>query len=154
MLQIPLLSTPRFNMEQIRLGYSLKNIPIPGKKEYGMEIISSAEKLVSNMKKRAWHYLNPNNNSHKETYGFRSTKPAPAVPELKEFEAGLIDLVKKAGSEFKPPHLIHNEFQAKLKKDIKDIKKDDRLLIAADKTTNHYKVDTKTYENLLTKNIQ
>ena len=98
------------------------------------------------MRKRAWHCLNPNNSIKKETYGFNSTNPAPHVQELKDFEN-----VKKAGSDFKP---VHDNFQRKLKSDIKNIiKKDDKLLIAADKTTNHYRVDKLTHREILNKNI-
>ena len=48
---------------------------------------------------------------------------------------------------------VKTDFQDKLKKDTKDIKKEEKVIVAADKTTNFYKVTPETYNNLLTKNI-
>ena len=75
-------------MEQVNFGYSMKNITIPRKQEYTLQLIHSASKFVSNIRKRAYFYLNPLPNSaeKKETFGFRSQKPATFMPELKEFE--------------------------------------------------------------------
>ena len=46
-------------MEQVKFDYSLKNIPIPTQEEYKIELISSAEKFIKNLKWRVFHYVNP-----------------------------------------------------------------------------------------------
>ena len=43
----------------------------------------------------------------------------------------------------------HNEFQDKLSQDISKIRADENLLVAADKTTNFYRLDAPTYDKLL-----
>ena len=47
----------------------------------------------------------------------------------------------------------NNQFQKKLAQDAEKIKKDDKLLVAADKTTNFYRLDPPTYNKLLEDNI-
>ena len=84
----------------------------------------------------------------KETYGFKSTKPPPFVPELKEFEDGLLKLSQDI--EFKS---TNKPFQKQLNSDIINIKKSNKLLVAADKTTNFYKVEPTKYKKLMNQNI-
>ena len=72
-------------MEQVNFDYSMKNIPIPPKQEFRVQMISSVEKFMKNISWRSFHFLKPNeSNQSKETFGFASTKPAPHVAELKE----------------------------------------------------------------------
>ena len=48
---------------------------------------------------------------------------------------------------------VNNPFLNNLKDDTKRIKKETKLLIAADKTTNFYKLEPSTYNDLLRQNI-
>ena len=48
---------------------------------------------------------------------------------------------------------VNNPFFNKLKEDTNRIKNEPALLIAADKTTNFYKLEPSTYNDLLEKNI-
>ena len=74
-------------MEQVRFDYSMKNIPIPSEREFIIELISSVEKFIKNLKWRAFHYLNPaQQNGNKKTFGFNSTSPPPTVRELDEIQ--------------------------------------------------------------------
>ena len=81
------------SMEQVQFNYSLKNIPIPTDKEYLIDLISSVNTFMSNIKWRSFHFLNRSNKSQKETYGFKTTSAPPNTPELKhhlkEFESEL-----------------------------------------------------------------
>jgi hemerythrin superfamily protein len=43
----------------------------------------------------------------------------------------------------------HNEFQDKLSQDLSKIRADENLLVAADKTTNFYRLDAPIYDKLL-----
>ena len=82
-----------------------------------IQMIQSVEKFVKNIRWRAFHFLNPTQtNNKKETFGFPSTKPAPYVPELTDFESKMYDLTKNI--KFKN---YSNSFQTKLKDDIRKI---------------------------------
>ena len=109
-------------------GYSLKNIPIPSKKEYLKELTHSVEKFVRNLRWRAHFFLNPNDKPSKECYGFTSIRAPPQIMELKQFEDRLFTLIRNI--EFRP---YTNTFQDKLRRDIKDIEDSNYVFVAADK---------------------
>lgn len=90
-------------------------------------------------------YITPD---EKETYGFTSTRAPPKVPDLKELEDWILDIIQ--GIEFRN---TETNFQKQLSKDVNNIKKSDKLLIAADKTTNFYKVKPDDHNKLLNNNI-
>ena len=73
----------------------MKNIIIPNKKEYLMQLTHSLGIFVNNLRWRAGIHLRPKPfyNKSKENYDFKSLKNA-AVAELNEFEDKLYDLVK------------------------------------------------------------
>ena len=127
----------------------MKNITIPRKQEYTLQLIHSVSKFMSNIRKRAFFHLNPlPPGTKKETFGFKSQKPAPFVPELKEFEEKMYDLTKNI--QFKE---TKTTFQTKLSRDLKDIEQDNKIYMSADKTNNYYKVEKETYDKLLDENI-
>ena len=101
------------------------------------------------MRCKAHFFLNPDTStSSKDTYGFKSTKNPPPIDELKEFED---DMPKMAQStKFKQ---VNDPFLSKLNDDTKRIKNEPKLLIAADKTTNFYKLEMSKYNDLLEQNI-
>ena len=78
----------------------------------------------------------------------RTGKGPPPIKELNEFESKMLALVQNI--EF---NNSNNEFQKVLSEDVKKIKLDNKLLIAADKTTNFYRIDTPAYKQLLNKTI-
>ena len=124
-------------MEQVNLGYSTKNIPVPSKNTYLQILISSMEKLNHRMRWKAFFELNPETKSKsKETFGFKSTAPAPYVPELKEFQDKMINLAKNITFGNKPNH-----FQQKLRADEQRIKNESKAHIKADKSTNFYPME-------------
>ena len=136
-------------MEKVTLQYSAKNIPVPSNNTYLQILIGKTEKFLHNLSWRALFYLRPETKpTPKQTYGFKSIAPAPAVPELRDFEEGLIDLVRNVQFGRKPNH-----FQQKLKQDERKIKSESRPHIKADKSTNYYKVDAEKYNELLEREI-
>lgn len=137
------------NMEQVQFNYSTKNISIPTKKEYLLELIRAVEIFDSNIRWRCFHFLNPCNSNRKETFGFKTTKPAPFIAELKDFQTELYNIVKNI--KFKHPRL--DALQKKLKDDIEKIKNDDKVYVAADKTSNFYKLTPENHNELLNNNI-
>ena len=137
------------NMEQVNFDYSLKNIAIPTQKEYLIELISSVNIFIANIKWRCFHFLNPVNNKQKETFGFKTTNPPPSIAELKEFENELHDLVKNVKfKRYKP-----NQLQNKMNKDIIKIKNDENVYVKADKTSNFYRMAPENYTELLENNL-
>ena len=76
---------------------------------------------MKTMRWKAFHFLKPpkKQNEKREYFGFNSTKPAPIIPELKEFEKGLLNLIQNVEFDIKT-----SDFQNMLKKDVKDIKAD------------------------------
>ena len=120
------------NMEQVKFNHSLKDIPIPSQQEYLMELIDSVGTFTSNLRWRAYHFLNPSNKNSKETFGFKTSKVAPVVEELKEFEQEIYDLVKSVKFQQHPNSTLQNT----MKESIRDMKNSTEMYIAADKTAN------------------
>ena len=137
------------NMDHYSFDYSMKCVPIPSEEEYQLELLDSIHKLDNRMKWRAFHFLNPNQTENsKETYGFNTTTAPPPIKELKSFQDGLIDLAKNIKFE-----KVNNQFQNQLKDDLKNIRWEDRIIVSADKTRNHYKMDKQRYKDFLNNNI-
>ena len=92
--------------------------------------------------------------SKKETFGFKTTSAPPNNPELKQylkqFESELYDIVNNVKfKKYKPNHV-----QKKMKDDLKKMKDDSRVYVAADKTSDFYRMPSEDYKELLEKNIK
>ena len=112
-------------------------------------LIEKTEQFLRRMRWKAYFFLNPDTStSSKDTYGFKSTKNPPPIDELKEFEADMLKMVQS--TKFKQ---VNDPFLSKLNDDTKHIKKEPKLLIAVDKTTNFYKLEPSKYNDLLEQNI-
>ena len=139
-------------MEQFNLGYSTKNIPIPEHREYLKSLIQKTESLLRRMRWKAFFFLNPDaKRRQKETFGFNSTKTPIPVRELHEFENKMLKLIHDV--KFKSTPSWSSNFQRELSKNAKEIRNDDNLLVAADKTANFYRVGPVPYNKLLKSNI-
>ena len=96
---------------------------------------------------KAHFFLNSDTTSpSRESYGFKSTKNPPPIEELKDFVDDMPNTIQSV--KFKK---VSNPFLHKLKEDADRIKNEPKLLIAADKTTNFYKLEPSTYKDLLRK---
>ena len=136
-------------MERFNLSYSTKNIPLPSRNDYLQRLIEKTEQFLRRMRWKAHFFLNPDTTPcSKETYGFKSTKNPPPIEELKDFEDDMLKMIQSV--KFKQ---VNNPFLNKLKEDTDSIQTESKLLIAADKTTNFYKLDPSEYNDLLEKNI-
>ena len=134
--------------EHISLGYSKKNIPTPSRREYEMLFMESAESVLRRVKWKAFHALNPGQESGIQSFGFNTTKAPPAVPQLKQFEYDLIGMLKKVKFVNKP-----NTFQKTLREDILKLKEGNKLIMSADKTSNLYKVEVEDYRKSIRNEI-
>ena len=129
-------------MEPVILGYSTKNIPNAHPQQYLKCLIEKTESFLRWMRWKAYYYLNPSDHKPQiHTFGFKTTNIPPWIRELNAFEDNMLKLIQNV--EFKNET---NEFQKKMTQDARKIKKDEKLWIAADKTTNFYPVDPKSYD--------
>ena len=136
-------------MEKFNISYSTKNIPLPSRSDYLQGLIEKTEQFLRRIRWKAYFFLNPDTtSSSKETYGFKSTKNPPPIEELKDFENDMLKMIQSV--KFKQ---VNNSFLDKLKEHSDRIKNGPKPLIAADKTTNFYKLEPSTYNDLLEKNI-
>ena len=82
-------------LDQVNFEYSMKNIVIPSKKEYLLQLTHSVRKCVNNLRWSAEIFLRPKPaKKKKENFGFKSIKSAEPVAEMKDFEDKIYDLVK------------------------------------------------------------
>lgn len=117
-------------MERINLGQSVKNIPMAQPNDYLKCLIEKTESLLRRMRWKGFFFLNPQAEPQtKETFGFNTTKSPKPVPELNAFENKMINMIQNV--ELKNTNC---KFQNELSQTVKDIKKDNTLLISADKT--------------------
>ena len=137
-------------MDRISFDYSTKNIPSASKQFYLKCLIQKTEKLIKNMRWRAFFYLNkPTKRNKKETFGFKSTRTPPVIEEMKVFESKMTQMIQNI--EFTS---YMNDFQKKLMKDVKKTTNTTDLIIKADKTTNFYRMKTTEYQTFTNTNVQ
>ena len=132
---------------KVQFNYSMKNIPIPSRDEYVLQLTHSVEKFVRNLRWRVKCSQKPPT-EQTEKYGFPSPKHPGSVQDLKLLEQRLMALVRDI--EFRN---FTDEFQEKLKHDVRQIREAPELIVEADKTSNHYKLTTDQFRSLLDKNI-
>ena len=129
------MSTLLKEMERVNFKTSTKNIPFSKPETYLKRLIEKTEHFIRRMRWKAFFFLNPSARSEiQETYGFNSTKTPPPIPEMSVFERKMGDMIKNV--KFRPQE---NNFQKQLSRKIKEINKDDKILVKADKTSNFYK---------------
>ena len=133
----------KFNMD-----YSDKNIPIPSWQDYKIQLLSKTEKFIIRIRWKALEFSGNLESTEKETYGFKSKNWPPIVEEVANFEHDLMMMIKNI--QFKN---INNDFQTKLRNDISDIQKSEKVLMPADKSRNIYKVERADCKKLLHDNI-
>ena len=126
----------------------MKNIPIPSKHEYKKVILAKTESLIKRMRWKVLAFDGKLKPSGKNTYGFRSLCYPEPSPDLAQFESDLMDMIRNI--EFRP---VHNEFQSKMREDITNIKNSQKVVVAADKSSNLYKMDQADYETHLVNSI-
>ena len=134
-------------------SYSTKNIPLASKSKYLQTLIEKTESLIHRMRWKAFFFLH-NHDTHsneKETYGFKSKRPPPHVSVLDEFKDNMLNMIQRV--EFKTTCAATDSLQAKLNKDVQEIRHDKDIYVKADKTTNHYKAEPQDYLTLLQKNV-
>ena len=138
-------------MDRFTLNYSTKNVPLPSRKLYLKLLTDKIEKFIKRVRWKVFYFEKTDNDDiaqQKLNFGLKSTKCPPQHPDLKNFENDLLDLIQAIS--FKP---VHNEFQEKLRNDIKTITSSKKAFIPADKTRNLYEMDKNTHDKLYLENV-
>ena len=136
-------------MEKINLGYSIKNIPIPTRKRYLLQLMEKIEMVLKRMRWKTIQFSNNKNNDSKtEWYGLKSLSSPRPVKELTPFENELISLVKNI--KFRK---VRNHFQDRLQQDLRRMKASNKTMTFADKTTNIYRLTREEYDKILNDSI-
>ena len=123
-------------MDNFQLNYSKKNIPIPSKDSYLKCLISKVESFINRIRWKAFYYDGnhaSSNDEKEEKFGFRTGNSPPNIPALSKFESDMHDLIQNV--KFRK---VDNEFQKTLKQDVSTIRNSDKVIVAADKSTNLY----------------
>ena len=136
-------------MERIDIPFSAKNIPVPRKELYETMFIEKSIHLLTRVRWRAWHILNPDKKDTKETYGFPTCRTAPVLKETEYFEKEVLGMIKRIKFSDVPVGV----FQKKLIEQASTIRKCKEIIIPADKTSNYYKMDPKEYKKALTESV-
>ena len=122
--------------EKLELDYSMKNIPICTKNEYEAQLINKTKEFLRRMRIKAYFFENGKDEDEeetekKETYGFKSWFNPQPSKYLVEFEKDMMDLINNI--KFRT---FTNHFQTIMRKDIETIKKSNKIIVKADKTSN------------------
>ena len=138
-------------MDKINLGYSLKNIPVPRKHNYLLDLTAKTEEFLRRMRWKAHFFLDNNNKESEEKtekFGFNSQRSPPSSRMLDKFEEEIMDIIKY----IKFSNKLDN-FQEKLRMDTKEICKSEKIFVKADKSRNIYRITPELYKKLLRENI-
>ena len=135
-------------MDRFNFSYSMKAIPMPSKSEYQRTLVGKVESCTRRMRWKLWHTRNPGRTAKKETFGFSTPETPPAMEEMRQFETEFFEIVNKI--EYRP---YSNSFQQKLKTDLERIKKTDRIIVSADKTSNKYLLNCDEYRKLMQEKV-
>ena len=134
-------------MEQKNFGYSLKDIPTPGRDAYRKCFIEKLESFIHKTRWKALFSEFENKEDASKYYGFKTLVTPPAVPLLRPFEDDLYALIKRI--EFRDRN---NHFQQQLARDVREIRASPDVLVSADKTFNLYSMPRENYKKLLHEN--
>ena len=135
-------------MEKVNLGYSIKNIPYPSEKHYISKLVEQIEAFAKRMRWKAI-FFDPEREQEEpdeiQNYGLKTDNCPGQVKELIQFENDLFQLAKDI--KFRK---TRNEFQSKMKADVREIKSSEKTLTPADKTSNMYRLSKVEYKRLRT----
>ena len=138
------------DLQETDFGYSMKNILIPTQKEYIFALLGQVRSFMTRLRWKSFFILHPGTAEDDETYGFRTQKCPPHIPELDLLQSKLISIISNI--KFKRGG---NNLQAKMRDDLTSVKQNlDKLVVAADKTRNLYKMSPAGYKELKKRNVE
>ena len=113
--------------------------------------MGKAESFLKRLRWKAYFYENSDKNNLEHVnnnYGFKSDRTPPQNKHLNGFENAMYDMVKN--TEFQGNR---NNFQSKLKDDLKKVKTSGKIMVFADKTANMYEISKDDYVKLINDNV-
>ena len=81
-------------MEKLQFRYSSKNIPVPLKRTYKLQIMEKIELDIKRMRWKAFFCEQGSNKSIPENYGLKSLSCPPKIKDMTNFENDLTNLLK------------------------------------------------------------
>ena len=128
----------------------MKNIPTLSYCQYKIQSISNIEKLIKRIRWKTLEFLGKisSDNKNNQTSGFESIKGSPPVNEVVSFEKNMVVMVKNIKFCKR-----NNNFQQKLKDDIKNIKSINKVFVPAENSRNIYKLENEQQSELLRENV-
>ena len=115
-----------------------------------VKMYQMADKLVRKMRWKAFHFNLDDNETVKNGYSgiFLSCRNPKEDKHLERFENDLYDLIKSLMF-----RKIKNPLFTKMRNDLNEIRKSNKLIAFADKSLNIYKIEPQYYKKLLKENI-
>ena len=123
----------------------MKNISVRSKKLHLKILIGKVERLIERMRSKALFFEIKSESTFK--YGFKTHKCPHQHKGLMELEDNLQKMISNV--QFRR---VKNDFQNRLKNDIRSVKSSKEVYVFADKTRNIYEMENAHYEKLLTDN--
>ena len=135
-------------MESIHFDFHSKYTPVPPNSIYISMLVSMILSVCTRVRWKLAHYKHPEWRSNKETYGFKTPNSAPRDDDLKLFADLMFDIPNRI--RFKNPN---NAYQNKLKTDVLNIKRQNKVIVMADKTRNTYLCEPEDYNRYMSNAI-
>ena len=148
----PAENEPFEELRGIKLKYSTKDIPVPGQIEYLKKLTNAVEKFIRRIGWAVHFVKNPDDAKDKrENYGFKSGS-APFREDLEYIKDLYEDLCEMVAN-IKFKDRVKNQFQDGLKKWLRSVNTEKKVLIAADKTDNYYYLPPRNLSRIVRNNV-
>ena len=124
-------------MESIHFDFHSKDIPVPPNSIYISMLVSMILSVCTRVRWKLAHFKHPEWKNDKNNFGFKTPSSPPPDDDLTMFEDLMLDIPNRI--KFRNPF---NPYQKKLRSDIAIIKRQEQVIVNADKTRNYYLMKT------------
>ena len=143
-----LLSVTLLRMAKFDINYSNKDISVPSKRQYKIQLTSKIKKAIKRMRWKCLEFLGKLSSKLSQgNYGCKSLKYPPSVEQMADFELDLMNMIRNLES-----RKVNTVFQEQLNSDIKQIKKN-KIFVSTGKSRNTYMLQHEEYTKLLKENV-
>ncbi len=133
-------------MYRVQFNYLMKNIGIPRKNQYLRSLINKTENVTHRTRWRVYFFMNGNNGfSTNDYFGLPSSKCAPPIKEMKDFEEDLTHLISNVKFQN-----VNDPFLNQIGEDIRKVYDSNNIFVFADKSTNIYEY----HQNITTNSLK
>ena len=136
-------------MEKKSYNYSTKNIPIPSKWNYKLQLVEKIKVFIKRMRWKAIMYdAGCKQNRKLEKYGLKTLRSPKQVKKLSAFEKELMAVVKDITF-----RNAKSDFQTRLQEEIRLIHNSKKTMTFADKNSSIYRLTKEKHNKLLRNEI-